>query len=125
MPRPSSVRTSISCVYPQTVTHQREEASLTLPQRQTSEDINQQIRTSLGLPLKPEVKPMVLVEGHSCEWPLWSFSKRQSTITHLRIDYEDGTYFQLEALRGMPSVLSPGYLDTLWYYGQKDLFSHK
>jgi hypothetical protein len=46
-------------------------------------------------------------------------------MTYLRIDYEDGTYFQLEALRGMPSTLSPGYLDTLWYYGQKDLFSQK
>ena len=31
----------------------------------------------------------------------------------------------MDALRGMPSVLSPGYLDTLWYYGQKDLFTGK
>src|SRR6266571_680753 len=90
-----------------------------------SADINRQIRASLGMPPKPEVPPSVPVEGHVCEFPLWSFSKRQSTLTHLRIDYEDGTYFQLEALRGMPSVLSPGYLDTLWYYGQKDLFSQK
>jgi hypothetical protein len=92
---------------------------------QTSEDIKQQVRESLGLPPKLEVKPALPVEGHVCEFPLWAFSKRQSTLTHLRIDYEDGTYFQLEALRGMPSVLSPGYLDTLWYYGQKDLFSQK
>jgi len=91
----------------------------------TSEEINKQIRESLRLPAKPEAQPTVPIEGHVCEFPLWAFSKRRSTLTHLRINYEDGTYFQLEALRGMPSVLSPGYLDTLWYYGQKDLFSQK
>jgi len=92
---------------------------------QTARDIRRQIRESLGLALLPEAQATVPVEGHVCEWPLWAFSKQPSTVTRLRIDYEDGTYFQLEALRGMPSVLSPGYLDTLWYYGQRDLFSQK
>ena len=88
-------------------------------------DVRRQTRESLGLPGLPETQSTVPQEGHVSEWPLWSFSKRQSTVTRLRIDYEDGTYFQLEALRGMPGVLSPGYLDVLWYYGQKDLFEGK
>jgi len=91
----------------------------------TAMEVRRQIRESLSIPNLPEAQPTVPVEGHVCEWPLWAFSKKQSTVTRLRIDYEDGTYFQLEALRGMPSVLSPGYLDVLWYYGQKDLFIGK
>ena len=44
---------------------------------------------------------------------------------HGSAHYEDGTYFLLKAPEGMPSVLSPGYLDVLWHYGQKDLFEGK
>jgi hypothetical protein len=50
----------------------------------------------LGIAPLPEAQPTVPQEGHVAEWPLWSFSKRQSTVTWLRIDYEDGTYFQLD-----------------------------
>jgi hypothetical protein len=81
----------------------------------TALDVRQQIRESLGVPSLPEAQPTVPSEGHVCEWPLWAFSKKQSTVTRLRIDYEDGTYFQLKAPEGMPGVLSPGYLDVLWY----------
>lgn len=73
------------------------------------------------MPGLPEAQPTVPAEGHVDEWPLWAFSKKQRTTTRLRIMYDDGTYFQLKAPEGMPSVRSPGYLDVLWYYGQKDL----
>ena len=36
-----------------------------------SQDINKQIRESLGLPAKPEVHPTVPVEGHVCDIPLY------------------------------------------------------
>lgn len=81
---------------------------------ETTRAVRRLIWESLGIAPLPEAHPTVPGEGHVAEWPLWSFSKRQSTVTRLRIDYEDGTYFQLEALRGMPGVLSPGYLDVLW-----------
>jgi hypothetical protein len=61
-------------------------------------------------------------EGHVCEWPLWAFSKKQQTVTRWRIAYEDGTYVQLTAPAGLPSVRTPGYLDVLWLYGQQDLW---
>jgi hypothetical protein len=51
------------------------------------------------------------------------FSKRRSSVTKLRIDYEDGSFFLLEAPKGMPSISSPGYLDVLLYFGQHDLFT--
>lgn len=89
---------------------------------ETALEVRKQIQESLGMPSLLEAQPTVPQEGHTAEWPLWAFSKKMSTVTRLRIDYEDGTYFQLKAPEGMPGVLSPGYLDVLWYYGQKDLF---
>ncbi len=84
------------------------------------ETVRQEIRQSLGLSELPrETFP---VEGHACDYPFWSFSKRRSTITELRIDYPDGSYFLLDAPKGLPSVLAPGYLDVLLYWGQRDLF---
>lgn len=93
--------------------------------RRTSREVGRDARASLGMPAVPEIQLTVPQEGHTCEWPLWAYSKQQSTATRLRIDYEDGTYFLLKAPEGMPSVLSPGYLDVLWFYGQKDLFIGK
>src|SRR2546430_3363014 len=117
MPRSSSVRTSTSRVYPQTVTHQREETSLTLPQIQKSEDINTQIRRkvreSLGLPPKPEEKPTIAVEGHVCDIPLWSFSKWRSSERQLHVVYNDGSFFTVDTPKGMPSPRFPGYLDVI------------
>ena len=69
MPRSSSVRPSTAYVYSDTINGQRG-ASLTPPQRHTSEDIKKQVRESLGIPPKPEVKPQVAVEGHVCDVPL-------------------------------------------------------
>ena len=92
---------------------------------ETALEVRKQIQESLGMPSLLEAQPTVPQEGHTAEWPLWAFSKKMSTVTRLRIDYEDGTYFQVDALRGMPGVPSSGYLDTLWYYGQKDLFIGK
>ena len=121
MPRSPSVRPSISSVYPETV--QRPiEASLIPPQMQNREDINKQIRASLGLPPVPEAKPTVAVEGHVCEFPLWSFSKKRNVVTRLHIDYEDGSFMTLVAPLGMPSTRFPGYLDVILFYGQRDLF---
>jgi hypothetical protein len=77
MPRPTSVRPSTSYVYSD-IARRQHEASLTPPQMQTSEEIKKQLRESLGLPPKPEVRPQLVVEGHVCDVPLWSFSKRRS-----------------------------------------------
>ena len=41
---------------------------------QSRAEIQRQIRASLGLPLVPEVKETMPVEGHVCEFPLWSYS---------------------------------------------------
>ena len=89
---------------------------------ETALDVRRQIRESLGIAPLPEAQPTVPQEGHVAEWPLWSFSKRQSTVTRLRIDYEDGSFVEIDAPKGFPSVTSPGYLDVLLYYGQRDLF---
>ena len=88
----------------------------------TPADVRRQIRESLGLPPVPEVKPTVPVEGHVCEFPFWSFSDKRASSTQLRIDYEDGSFFALEAPKGMPSPSFPGYLDAMLFYGQRDLF---
>jgi len=87
-----------------------------------SEDINKQIRASLGMPPKPEVHPTVPVEGHVCDIPLWSFSKRRSSETQLHVEYDDGAFFTVDAPKGMPSPSFPGYLDVILFYGQRDLF---
>jgi hypothetical protein len=92
---------------------------------ETTLEVRKQIHASLRMAPLPEAQPTVPQEGHTAEWPLWAYSKKMSTVTRLRIDYEDGTYFLLKAPEGMPSVLSPGYLDVLWHYGQKDLFEGK
>jgi hypothetical protein len=91
----------------------------------SSQEVNKQIRESLGLPAKQESQPTVPVEGHVCDVPLWSYSKKRSSITRLRIDYDDGSFFELDAPKGMPSPSFPGYLDAILFYGQRDLFERE
>ena len=91
---------------------------------QQAAEIRRQIRASLGLPPVPEVKETVPVEGHVCEFPLWSFSKQRSTLTTLHIPYEDGSFLTIKAPEGMPGPRFPGYLDVILFYGQRDLFLH-
>jgi hypothetical protein len=62
------------------------------------------------------------VEGHVCEFPLWSFSKQRSAERQLHIAYDDGSFLTIEAPKGMPGPRFPGYLDTILFYGQRDLF---
>jgi hypothetical protein len=81
-----------------------------MPSRQ---EVKKLIRESLGLPPVNEPPPTFPVEGHVCDFPIWSYSKRRSTVTLLRIDYEDGSYFELDASKGMPGPSFPGYLDSL------------
>src|SRR5713101_2913055 len=88
----------------------------------TRKEVNAAIRESLGLPPLEEVKPTVPVEGHVCDFPLWSYSKKRSLLTSLRIDYDDGSFLELDAPKGMPSPSFPGYLDVILFYGQRDLF---
>jgi hypothetical protein len=88
----------------------------------SSQEVNKQIRESLGLPAKQESQPTVPVEGHVCDFPIWSYSKRRCSVTSLHIDYEDETYFTLKAPEGIPGPNFPGYLDSILYYGQHDLF---
>ena len=88
----------------------------------TSQEAKAIARQSLGLTPLEEIKPTVPVEGHVCEFPLWSFSKKRSTITKLHIPYEDGSFLTIDAPRGMPGPRFPGYLDAILYHGQHDLF---
>jgi hypothetical protein len=88
----------------------------------TALEVRRQIRESLGLPSRPEARLTVPVEGHVCDFPLWSYSKRRSGEVGLHIDYEDGSFFTLDAPKGMPSPRFPGYLDVILYRGQRDLF---
>src|SRR2546429_4831773 len=88
----------------------------------TSQEVRQQIRQSLRLLPVEESKPTVPVEGHVCDFPLWSFSKRRSSETRLHIDYDDGSFMTIKAPEGMPSPGFPGYLDVILFYGQRDLF---
>jgi hypothetical protein len=88
----------------------------------TAGEVRRQIRESLGLPRIPEDKPTVPVEGHVCEFPLWSFSKRRSAEKRLHIEYEDASFLTIEAPKGMPGPRFPGYLDVILFYGQRDLF---
>lgn len=90
----------------------------------TGAEVRRQIRESLGLPSTPEDKPTVPVEGHVCEFPLWSFSKQRSAETHLHIAYDDGSFLTIKAPEGMPGPRFPGYLDVILFYGQRDLFLH-
>jgi hypothetical protein len=89
---------------------------------QQAVEVQRQIRASLGLPPVPEVKETVAVEGHVCEFPLWSFSKQRSAERHLHIAYDDGSFLTIEAPKGMPGPRFPGYLDVILFYGQRDLF---
>jgi len=106
MPRSPSVRPDTTHVY-------------------THEKVNRQIRESLGLPPKPETQPTVPVEGHVCDFPLWSYSRRRSSVTRLHIDYDDDSFVTLKAPEGMPSPSFPGYLDVLLFFGQRDLFEQE
>jgi len=89
---------------------------------ETTLAVRRQIRESLGLAPLPEAQPTVPVEGHVCDFPLWSYSKKRSGETGLRISYEDGSFFKLDAPKGMPSPRFPGYLDVILFFGQRDLF---
>src|SRR5438067_2432030 len=90
--------------------------------RATPADVRRQIRESLGLPPVQESTPTVPVEGHVCDFPLWAFSKKRATVTRVHVTYDDGSFFTVEAPKGMPSPRFPGYLDTILFYGQRDLF---
>jgi hypothetical protein len=87
-----------------------------------SREINAIARQSLGMLPKPELVPTVPQEGHVCDFPIWSYSKKRSTITKMVITYEDRSFFTLTAPEGMPSPSFPGYLDCILFYGQRDLF---
>jgi len=88
----------------------------------TSQEAKAITRQSLGLPPVEEIKPTVPVEAHVCDFPIWSYSKLRSTATLLKIAYEDGSFFTLDAPKGMPGPSFPGYLDCMLFFGQKDLF---
>src|SRR4029453_6846306 len=88
----------------------------------TSQEAKAITRQSLGLPPLVEIKPTVPVEGHVCDFPLWSFSKQRSSEKKLQIDYDDGFFLTIRARKGMPSPSFPGYLDVILFYGQRDLF---
>jgi len=91
----------------------------------TALEVRRQIRESLGMTPVPDTRPTFPVEGHVCDFPLWSYSKKRSRETDLRIDYEDGSFFRLRAPEGMPSPRFPGYLDVILFYGQRDLFERE
>jgi hypothetical protein len=85
------------------------------------DEIHRQVRDSLGLPPVPEAKPTIPVEGHVCEFPFWSFSKKLSTVKELMIHYDDGSFLYIDAPKGMPGPRFPGYLDVILFHGQHEL----
>jgi hypothetical protein len=91
----------------------------------SSQEVKKQIRESLGLPARQESQPTVPIEGHVCDFPLWSYSKKRSTVTKLHIPYEDGSFMTLMAPLGMPSLSFCGFLDVILFYGQRDLFEQE
>jgi len=93
-------------------------------QHKPSLDVQRQIRESLGLPPVQEVKPTLAMEGHVCEFPFWSFSKRRTNITQLFIRYDDGSCLVIRAFLGMPGTRFPGYMDVILHQAQRDLFAN-
>lgn len=91
----------------------------------SASEVKRLLHESLGLPPLPEAKPTVPVEGHICDFPIWSYSRKRATVTALHIDYGDGTFFTLDAPKGMPSPSFPGYLDVILFNGQRDLFERE
>lgn len=85
-------------------------------------EIRRQVRESLELPSKLESSPTLPQEGHVAEFPYWSFSKKRSSVTRLHIAYDDGSFMDLKAPLGMPSPSFCGFLDSILFYGQHDLF---
>lgn len=88
--------------------------------RASKQEVRQLVRQSLGYP--PDNPRTLPVEGHMCDFPLWSYSKKRAGITSLHIAYEDGSFCTIRAPDGMPGPSFPGYLDCLLYYGQRDIF---
>ena len=88
----------------------------------SSQEARAQTRASLGLPQKPEPQPTIPIEGHVCDFPLWSYSRKRGSIKTLHIVYDDGSFCTIEALKGMPGPSFPGYLDVILFFGQGVLF---
>jgi hypothetical protein len=61
------------------------------------------------------------MEGHLCDFPLWSYSRKRATVTSLHVDYDDGTLLTIRAPEGMPGPRFPGYLDVLLFRGYRHL----
>ena len=79
------------------------------------------MRESLGLAPQPVPTPTLPMEGHLCDFPLWSYSRKRATVTSLHVDYEDGTFLTIRAPEGMPGPRFPGYLDVLLFRGYRHL----
>ena len=80
----------------------------------TSQEVNAAIRDSLGLPPKPESVSTVPQEGHICDFPIWSYSKRRSTVTLLKISH---TPSNLVVAHWPSEVESTAPLDFLLRHG--------
>ncbi len=63
-----------------------------------------------------------MMEGNSCEFPMWSYSKKRSGARKTHIKYPDGSYALIVAPEGMPSINFAGYLDVILSFCQHDLF---
>ena len=85
------------------------------------QEVKRHIRESLGLAPHPVSAPTVPMEGHLCDFPLWSYSRKRATVTSLHVDYEDGTFLTIRAPEGMPGPRFPGYLDVLLFRGYRHL----
>ena len=76
-------------------------------------EVRRQIRESLGLSVQEE-EVTIPMEAHLCEYPIWAYSKQSTAVTSLHIGYEDGSFVEIDAPKGFPSITSPGYLDVLY-----------
>src|SRR4029450_13306322 len=80
---------------------------------ETALEVRRQIRESLGLSVPGETRPSIPMEAHLCEYPIWVCSKQSTAVTSLHIGYEDGSFVEIDAPKGFPSVSSPGYLNRV------------
>ncbi len=74
------------------------------------------------VPVRSQIESTLIMEGNTCEFPLWQYSKYKSNLKHVRIDYSDGSYVEIDTPNGYPGINFPGYIDVLMAEGQDLLY---
>jgi hypothetical protein len=85
------------------------------------QEITRHMRESLGRAPQPVAAPTFPMEGHLCDFPLWSSARTRATVTSLHVDYDDGTFLTIRAPAGMPGPRFPGSRNVLFFCGYRHL----